>query len=184
MRILAAGTPGKSLHGPLWFYLALFHNLSLNDLFLSLLLVSVHPLVLYGCHCCCLPNNFTSIPFGYMIGFILSSSWGWVWACVLFWPRKGEWTLLLCTSFTRHCLICHTHFSLTWLVVTEANVQTELLSAWVPEALKWMNPPINPMEVNQSKKYTFIAIKIIGLLLKHNLDHPNWSSWYIPSHHP
>ena len=64
------------------------------------------------------------------------------------------------------------------------HVQTELLSAWVPEALKWMNPPINPMEVNQSKKYTFIAIKIIGFLLKHNLDHPNWSSWYIPSHHP
>ena len=68
VRILATGPPGKSPNGPLWFYLVLFHNLSLNDLFLSLLLVPVHPLVLCGCHCCYLPNNFTSVPIGYMIG--------------------------------------------------------------------------------------------------------------------
>ena len=52
-----------------------------------------------------------------------------------------------------------------WLVITEAHVQMEPLSAWVPEGLWWLKPPANPMDVNQGKKYTFIAIKILGLFV-------------------
>ena len=38
----------------------------------------------------------------------------------------------------------------------------ELLSAWVSEGLWWVEPPANPMDVNQGKKYTFTAIEILG----------------------
>lgn len=125
-------------------HLPCFYNLSLNDLILSLLLVPVRCLlILCGCHCCCLPNNFTSDPFGYMTGLYLSILLRFG-ACVYFGRKLWSGHDFLCTALTSLCLIRHTHFSLTWLVITEANVQIELPSVWVPEGIKMSRSTSQP----------------------------------------